>query len=164
MVPFTRLVLTVWLLIWGGVQAIAAEPPTGSRERATILDALRPVVEADLSAPIGFRLSRIDVYRDWAYVSCIPTRGKFRLDWAKTKYGKALAQDMMTNMILALLRREGNGWKVVEYALGPTDATWEEWIPKYRLPRSLFVPSGSSAREADPEKAPIEGLETARRR
>lgn len=159
MVRFVRFTLALGLLIWMGGAAFAAEPAMGSHERAAILDALRPAVEADLAAPIGFRISRIEVLRDWAYVSCIPTRGPRPLDWAKTKYGKAFAQDMMTNMILALLRRDASsGWKVIEYALGPTDATWEEWAPKYSLPRSLFVPSGPNAIERDPEKSPIEGL------
>ena len=136
---------------------LAGEPPPGSPERAAVLAALRSRVEIDLDTPIGFRVSRIDVSRGWAYVSAVPTRGRQDLDWATTRFAADFAADMMSNMVLALLTDRGGRWMVVEYALGPTDATWEEWIGRYRLPRSLFVPVDPT-QERDPDTAPIEGL------
>lgn len=139
----------------------AAEPPAGSPERAAILAAFRSSVEADLAAPIGFRVSRIDVEGDWAYVSAIPTRGPDRLDWNTTKFADAIAKDMMSNMALGLLQRRDGNWRPIEYALGPTDAAWEEWISKHGVPRTLFVPADPATGEHDPDNAPIEGLAAA---
>lgn len=153
------LILAALLLALGTVVSPAAEPLVGSPERAALLDALRPTVEADLAAPIGFRISRIEIQGGWGYVSCIPTRGAAPLDWATTKYADDFAKDMMSNMVLALLRLGDDGrWQVAEYALGPTDATWEEWIPKYELPRALFVAADGAGNDRDPEAAPIEGV------
>jgi hypothetical protein len=139
--------------------ASSSEPPVGSSGRREVLEALRPSVEADLSAPIGFRVSRIEVVGDWAYVSCIPTRGREPLDWSKTKFADAHAKDMMSDMVLALLYREpSGGWRVIEYALGPTDVAWEYWIAEYRLPRTLFLPENAAPQMRDPATAPIEGV------
>jgi hypothetical protein len=126
--------------------AIAGEPPRGSPERAAVLDALRPAVERDLGPPVMFRIERMNVEGAWAFVSATPMRNGEPLDWSRTRFAKLIAQDAMSDAILALLRRGPSGaWRVVEYALGPTDVTWEEWIPKHRLSRSFFL--GESADE-----------------
>lgn len=159
MEPPGRLTCLAFVLaaLFAAPSVFAVEPPPGSPDRAAVLAALRARVEIDLDTPIGFRVSRIDVSRGWAYVSAIPTRGRRDLDWASTKFARTFADDMMSNMVLALLTDRGGRWMVVEYALGPTDATWEEWIGRYRLPRSLFVPADPT-QERDPDTAPIEGL------
>ena len=146
--------------LWtGGRFSEAVEPPRGSPERAAILAELRTRVEADLGAPIAFRLSRIDVDGEWAYVGAIPTRGSQPLDWATTRFADAFAKDMMSNHVLALLRREPDGsWRTAEYALGPTDVAWVDWIAKYGVPRSLFTPADPSI-QIDAETVPIEGAE-----
>ena len=148
--------------LWtGGRFSEALEPPRGSPERAAILAELRTRVEADLGAPIAFRLSRIDVVGEWAYVGAIPTRGSEPLDWATTRFADAFAKDMMSNRVLALLRREPDGsWRMAEYALGPTDVAWVDWIAKYGVPRSLFTPADPST-QIDAETVPIEGVEVA---
>jgi hypothetical protein len=146
--------------LWtGGRFSEAVEPPRGSPERAAILATLRTLVEADLGAPIAFRLSRIEVDGEWAYVAAVPTRGGQPLDWATTRFADAFAKDTMSNRVLALFHRESDGsWRTAEYALGPTDVAWVDWIGKYGAPRSLFTPADPSA-AIDAETAPIEGAE-----
>jgi hypothetical protein len=159
--PRSSLLLSSLILVMATAFASSSEPPVGSSGRREVLEALRPSLEADLSAPIGFRVSRIEVVGDWAYVSCIPTRGREPLDWSTTKFAEAHAKDMMSEMVLALLYREATGrWRVIEYALGPTDVAWEDWIPKYRLPRTLFLPANAAPDTRDPATAPIEGVES----
>jgi hypothetical protein len=123
--------------------ASAWEPPRGSPERAAILDALRPMVEDDVGPPVVFLVSRINAEHGYAFVSATPQRpGDVPIDWSRTRFAEAFAADAMSDMVLALLSDTGGGWQVLEYAIGPTDVVWEEWIEKYRLPRRLFDPTG----------------------
>lgn len=123
-----------------GSMARAAEPPRNSPERKAILDVLRPVVEADIGPPVAFEVERINIEGEWAFVSATPRRPGGPVDWTRTKYAKQIATDAMSDSLLALLHKKSDGpWRLAEYDLGPTDVTWEEWIPKYRLPRSFFV-------------------------
>jgi hypothetical protein len=46
---------------------------------------------------------------------------------------------MMSDLVLALLRRQGEGWQVIKCVIGPTDVVWEDWIRSYNLPRALFT-------------------------
>jgi hypothetical protein len=45
----------------------------------------------------------------------------------------------MSDDVLALLRRDAGGWRVVEYVIGPTDVYWENWIEPNRVQRRLFT-------------------------
>ena len=115
-------------------------PQRGAPLRSAILDALRPVVERELGGKVEFVVSQMRVQGEWAYVSAQPQRpGGVAIDWRATKFRKAWDDDMMSDLVLALLRREGNGWKVVEYAIGPTDVAWEDWIKPHGVSRHLFI-------------------------
>jgi hypothetical protein len=120
--------------------ARSAEPPRGSALRQVVLDALRPRVERDIGPPVQFLIERINVEGPWAFVSATPQRlNGAPVDWSRTRYARDFAADAMSDMILALLHHEGGAWRVREYALGPTDVTWVEWIPKYRLSERFFM-------------------------
>lgn len=122
------------------VGAAAFEPPRGSQSRAEILQSLRTRVERDIGPPVEFVIERMNLVNGWAFVSATPQRrGGAKVDWSRTRFADAFAADAMSDAVLALLRQEGGRWRVIEYALGPTDVAWEEWIPKYRLPRSFFL-------------------------
>lgn len=124
----------------GAPRARAEAPPRGSVLRKGILDALRGRVEQDLGAPVEFEVSRINVERNWAFVSATPVRpGGAPIDWARTRFAEEIAKDMMSTVLLALLRHDGTEWRIAEYALGPTDVTWVEWIAKYGLTERFFL-------------------------
>jgi len=115
-------------------------PQPGTPLRATILDALRPVVAKEIGGQIEFVVSTIRVLNGWAYVSAKPQRpGGAPIDWRATKFRKAWEQDMMSDLVLALLQLRDDGWRVVEYEIGPTDVSWVEWIKQHNLPRLLFI-------------------------
>jgi len=131
--------------------AFAWEPARGSPVRTAILQGLRPHVERDLGAPILFVVSRLALDGHWAFVSAKPMRATgVPIDWTRTRFARDFAADMMSDVILALLKSDGQTWQVVEYALGPTDVTWVEWIDKYSLKSSLFDPSEDQANLAAP--------------
>lgn len=126
--------------------ALAWEPPRGSPVRTAIIDGLRPLVEQDLGPPVLFNVSALNVEGQWAFVSVRAARpGGGAIDWSRTRFAREMAGGMMSDSILALLSGDGQRWRVVEYALGPTDVPWEEWIGKHRLARSLFEAAYASA-------------------
>lgn len=115
-------------------------PPPGSPLRASVLDGLRPTVQQEIGGAIEFVVSDLRVLGDWAYVAARPQRpGGAPIQWNATKFRQAWADDTMSDLVLALLRADGRGWRVVEYAIGPTDVIWEEWMQTHRLPRRLFA-------------------------
>jgi hypothetical protein len=130
------------LMSWSLCLPLAAQhtPPPGSALRASVLDGLRPTVQAEIGGPIQLVVNELRVLQDWAYVAARPQRpGGAPIQWNATKFREAWASDTMSDLVLALLRADGRGWRVVEYAIGPTDVIWEEWMQTHRLPRPLFA-------------------------
>ncbi|WP_199773070.1 hypothetical protein [Ensifer adhaerens] len=50
------------------------EPARGSVERAAILDAIRPVVEAEMRGPVEFVVTTMRVAPNWAFMQVEPKR------------------------------------------------------------------------------------------
>lgn len=114
-------------------------PQPGSTLRSAILEGLRPVVQRELGGKVEFAVSQMRVLEGWAYVSARPQRpGGVAMDWSATKFRKAWVNDTMSDLVLGLLKHEGDGWRVVECAIGPTDVAWEDWIKPHGVPRRLF--------------------------
>jgi hypothetical protein len=146
---FHRLAATVWLLgaTLGGpcapAQAVAqvTTPGPGSSLRARILDAFRPRIQAEIGGRIEFVVNVIHVMNEWAFVQVRPRRpGGAPIDWRATRFRQDFEQDLMSDLVLGLLRRSGGRWTVVNGAMGPTDVAWENWVRQYQLPRALFLP------------------------
>ncbi len=138
----SRLVIGfVFALLWVG-PALAqpvVSPARGSALRADVLDALRPTVERETDGPVIFVVNTLNVMGDWAYVDTDPRRPSGgKIDWRRTKFRDAFEADMFSGLVLALLRRQGGHWRVVETAIGPTDVAWVEWATKHKLPKALF--------------------------
>jgi hypothetical protein len=120
-------------------QAQVTQPERGTALRANILDALRPVVQAEIGGDIEFVVNDLRVLGDWAYVNVRPQRpGGGAIDWRTTKFREGREAGAMSDLVLALLRREAVNWRVVECVIGPTDVAWEGWIEPHRLQRKLF--------------------------
>lgn len=130
-------------LLWLGVAVHAqpvVSPPKGSALRAEVLDALRPVMEIEIGGQIIFVVRTLNVTGDWAFVSADPKRpGGHPIDWRKTRFRSDYEADMFSGLVLALLRRENGRWTVAEYAIGPTDVAWVEWLEKHKLAEDLFM-------------------------
>lgn len=132
----------------------AWEPPRGSPVRTAIFDALRPITEGELGPPVAFTTHVLNVEGRWAFVTATPTRGTGKpLDWTQTRYAGAIASGAMTTALAALLRNDGGGWQVVEFALGAPGAPWQAWAGRYRLAVAFFAgasPSGGQATSVAP--------------
>lgn len=115
------------------------EPPRGSAIRAALLDAARAVIGPETGGPVEFVVSVLRTDGDWAYLQARPQRpGGGRIDWSRTRHAEAWRADMMSDLVMVLMRRAGPGWRVVEYVVGPTDVAWIPWAEQHRLPPALF--------------------------
>ena len=129
------------------------QPPKGSALRASILDAARPVFENEIGGPIEFVVTTLNVLDEWAYGDVKLQRpGGTPIDWSKTKFAEDNAQGVLeTGHNLVLLQEGGDGWTVVEYAIGPTDVAWDWWRQQHGIPAELF---GASSQDFPPVDKP----------
>jgi hypothetical protein len=115
-------------------------PKPGTALRAEVLNALRPRVVAEIGGAIDFKVDTLRVLQDWAFVSAKPQRpGGASIDWLKTKFREQWQAGQGSDVVLALLKREGGAWTVVECDIGPTDVAWLDWIEKDHAPRLVFT-------------------------
>lgn len=114
-------------------------PATGSKERKALMDALRVPFEKQLGKPVIFVVTWLKVSGNFAMWEGEPKRtGGKPIDWKKTKFAEDYEQGMIDQISMALLKKNGGKWKVVEYAIGPTDYPVEEWRNKHKAPKAIF--------------------------
>jgi len=139
-------IVAIWLLAapiaaisWVPAAAQTHTPARGTLQRAAILDAVRPMVEAELGAPVEFVVNHLRVLGEWAFVSLIPQRsGGGAIAYSYTRYQAAFDSGMFDGQATALLRQTAVGWLIYEYNLGATDVVWVEWPDWYPVPPELF--------------------------
>lgn len=119
--------------------AQATTPPPGSELRREILDALRPMVVAEVGAPVEFVVNTLRVLGEWAFVQVSPQRpGGTPIGYAYSRYQAAVDAGAFDNEATALLRQTPSGWLVYEYNLGATDVVWFNWRDLYPVPAEVF--------------------------
>lgn len=126
-------------------QSSVQKPAPGSKLRKAVLDGLRPSIEKDLKQKVIFKVDTIRVYQGWAFVHVYPIQPNGKpINFKKTKYAESLEQGMFDgDSTYALLKQSGSKWRVKEFAIGPTDVVWSNWMeaPHY-APRAVFPPLG----------------------
>ena len=109
-------------------------------DRKSILDAARASVEGMLGIKVVFVVGRIRVFGDWGCASLHPRDAAGnRIDYRRTHIAKDFDPEQDSDLVGALVRRQGGSWTLVESALLPTRVYWEEWEQKYKLPRAMFL-------------------------
>ncbi|MEX0853561.1 MAG: hypothetical protein WD036_09815 [Bauldia sp.] len=125
----------------GEALAQAMTPPPGSPLRAQILDAVRPMVEAEVGKPVEFVVNDMRVLGEWAFMSLTPQRpGGGAVEYLYTRYQTAWENDMFGYTVSALLRLTPKGWLVYQYDFGATDVPWIGWWNYYPVPQEVFPP------------------------
>lgn len=124
-----------------GTSALAQpihEPAKGSRERAEILDALRPTIEDEMRGPVEFVITTLRSSPRFAFVQADPQRpGGRPIDPEETAFaGDADMMDGLT--VYALLRFKSGGWQLVEHVVGPTDVAYIDWPDRFGAPPALM--------------------------
>lgn len=103
------------------------------------MDVLRVPCERDLERKVVFRVQHLRVQGDWAFARVIPIEpsGK-EIDYSRTKYAEDLAEGAFDAEGEALLRREGDGWTLLEWRFGASDTEVDLWREKYRFPKAIL--------------------------
>ena len=139
---FPNLALVLFCSSFICMEALAQHahtPAAGTEERAAIMDALRVPAEKDLKQKVIFEVDLLRVAGDWAYARVSPTRpGGDEIDFSKTKYREQVELGAFDPQGEALLRKEDDEWKVLEWVFGGTDLASATWGDKYRFPKSLL--------------------------
>jgi hypothetical protein len=117
----------------------AYTPERNSAERRAILDALRVPIEGELKQPVTFVVSKLNVYKDWAFVIARPQKPDGTpVDYHATPYWEAIKEGMFGGIIFSLLRKHDGSWRIVTYDLGATDVSWLTWAKDFDAPEALF--------------------------
>jgi hypothetical protein len=114
-------------------------PEKGSAARSALLVTLRPSVEKELKQKVVFVINQINVQGTWAFVDgrLRTTDGKVP-NWKGTPYAQAAGYGAQSDGISALLKRSGNGWRIVTKAIGCTDVCYVDWWKRYKAPKAIF--------------------------
>jgi len=104
------------------------EPERGTQVRRDLMDAVRPIAEWQLGAPVQFVVTELRVYEDIAFAMLTAQRpggGEIDLDTSPLAWRVELNVDDMDGARYDVLyRKSGNMWVAVEWSLGATDAWW----------------------------------------
>lgn len=136
----TGIILSGFLLLAAPLSVSAQavhEPARGTAERAEILNALRPMLEARLGPPVEFVVDWMRSGNGWAFVQVSPQRpGGGAINLRQTTYAEQ-AEYMDGIGTFALLRLQYDRWNLIDFAVGPTDVFWQGDPLYAQLPRGL---------------------------
>lgn len=128
-------------MLWAMLMIVSGSIETvDSAERNAILDAARiPVVE-ELGKPPLLVVRQLNRDGEWVFLFAnMQQHGGVPFDYGGTRKAEAARQGFVSHSYAALLRKGEGGWRVIEAAIGPTDAAWEGWAAKYGVPAKLFA-------------------------
>ncbi|TCH98744.1 hypothetical protein EJV46_09240 [Roseococcus sp. SYP-B2431] len=135
----------LFLAVPARAQQHAMDVVRGDPDRRLLLEAIRPTLMRATDGPVRFTVRELRRFGDFAYGVLQPRRpdGEGTIDWTATPYRARVESGQFDNGATHVLwRRLAGGWKVEEYAVGPTEVVWTQWQRRYRLPQTLFEPGG----------------------
>ncbi len=98
------------------------------------MDVVRPACERDVGQKVIFRVQHLRLIR----ARVVPLRPDgSEINYSKTKYREANAEGAFDGEGEALLRRQGKGWKLLEWRFGASDTEVPIWFEKYGAPSAL---------------------------
>lgn len=119
------------------VAAVAVE--VAPADRAAILDAAHQAIARRIGKTPRLVVRTLGHQGDWVFlIATMQDKAGRPISYAGTPLGPAEAEGMVSKDYVALFRRVGKGWRLVEEALGPTDVAWAGWADKHGAPRSIF--------------------------
>jgi hypothetical protein len=119
--------------------APAAEAP--DPERDAMAAALASAATPEIGIPVSFAVTTKRVDGDWGWLVAQPwTPDGAAIDWSTTRYATQAQEGVLDGggTTYALLRRDAGNWRVVAFAVGPTDVAYADWPERYGAPASLM--------------------------
>ena len=114
-------------------------PKKGSKLRTTLLETIRVPVAKELKQPVKFRVNRMSVSGNWAFIAGEPLNTKLEHpDYSYTIYAEDVADGLFDNNIFALLKKNSGKWRIVKYLIGCTDVCYLDWYRLYKAPVEIF--------------------------
>ena len=117
------------------------EPEHGAGERKSMLDAVRARAEEQLGAPVEFIVYDLRAKGSMGFAALHAQRpGGGAIDLYATPgftLGSIEPEYMVGTLMQALLRRSGDTWVAVHWAIGPTDV-WFAYGPFCRRNRAVI--------------------------
>lgn len=136
---FAATALLLSILCWSPATAQSTyEPARGSAERKAVMDAVRPLMEARLHAPVEFVVNWMRVGNSWAFVGVSPQRPGGGVIDPKQTYLADQADYMDGLHTYALLRHQYGRWNIIDFAIGPTDVFWDGSLLYSQVPKGLL--------------------------
>lgn len=109
-----------------------------SADRKLILEAIRPKAEKAIGMKVKFSVQTLRMVGSFAYIYAQPLKSDgSQIDWSKTRFAQEYADGVFDAGVMALLKKSGKTWKVLEWSLGATDFPGEEWCKKHHAPVSV---------------------------
>ncbi len=118
-----------------------AAPPSAEAMSADLVAALAPVVSAEIGQPVALEPGQVRIMNEWAFVVAQPTTPAGEaIDWTTTALAERAAAGVLDSngQTYALLNYENGAWRVLEHAIGPTDAAWIDWAAAHGAPPELI--------------------------
>ncbi|RYZ28511.1 MAG: hypothetical protein EOO10_09315 [Chitinophagaceae bacterium] len=137
--------LTILLLLQLGV-GFAQKSKTdlakkmSSPDRKAIVEVLKQKLQPDLKLLPKLVVKELWVKNGFAYfIGQVKGEHGKAIDFTKTVYKDEVKAGIFdgdgTN---ALLKKTGGKWKVLAYAIGPTDVPWGCWWKEFKAPKEIF--------------------------
>lgn len=124
----------------GTAQTVDLTKNLTAAERKAILDALRSGLKPDLRLLPKLMVASLKQKGNFAFFAGrVRNAAGGNIDFRKTVYREALAEGLFDgDDTHALLKKTGGNWKVLAYAIGPTDVPWGCWWKEFKAPRVIF--------------------------
>lgn len=114
---------------------LAADDPA----RAAILSSAAAPAESEMHQPLTLKVKQLRVLGEWAFVhAAMQGPGGKAPSYDGTRYREAAEHGHKSDKYAALLKRQGDTWRVEAYVIGPTDVAWQDWPQQYGAPQALF--------------------------
>ena len=123
-------------------------PPIGSALRKQLMDTVRIPVEEHLGQAVVFKVSALRVMGDWVFFlgTAIQPNGN-PVDFRKSKAFRdnpretksEIEAGMLYGGVTALLKKEGNRWRIVTITYDASDVHWLDYDQKYGAPHRLIA-------------------------
>jgi hypothetical protein len=133
------LALSVFAMNQSSAQSQTRAPSAGSVEYLAIVEHARAQAAQELKLKVELKPDVLKVSEPWAFITAqLVDASGAPFKYEGTPLEAAAAAGGVSRLYAGLLKRDGEKWRVVTQAIGPTDVVWETWPQEFAAPRELF--------------------------